>query len=268
MYYLYHIPGKKIGVTRNLYNRVTKQQGYSSKEYEVLFSTKDISKISAMEIELQKSYGYKVDRQTYENLIKSNTEMKLNVTDQTTTFPMPLNKLKDRLEDAIGMEWNTSEGSFKITKENYKEVFKNAVTSMYNINRCFVYNKKLSEISGNKKEFYKEDEANVFDLIRDWAQVRGIYNKGDSKTQYMKLMEEVGELAEALLENDRAETQDAIGDIMVVLTNLAHMQQMKIEDCVTSAYDQIKNRKGSMVNGTFVKQEAPKKPWGHQSVTL
>jgi hypothetical protein len=43
---------------------------------------------------------------------------------------------------------------------------------------------------------------------------------------------------------------------------------MKIEDCVASAYDQIKNRKGSMVNGTFVKQEAPKKPWSHQSVTL
>jgi len=124
---------------------------------------------------------------------------------------------------------------------------------MYNSNRCFVYNKKLNEL-GSKEEFYKEDEVNVFDLIRDWAQVRGIYNKGDSKTQYMKLMEEVGELAEALLENDRAETKDAIGDIMVVLTNLAHMQQMKIEDCVTSAYDEIKNRKGSMVNGTFVKR--------------
>jgi NTP pyrophosphatase (non-canonical NTP hydrolase) len=265
MYYLYHIPGKKIGVTRNLYNRVTKQQGYSSKEYEVLFSTKDISKISAMEIELQKSYGYKVDRQTYENLIKSNTEMKLNVTDQTTTFPMPLNKLKDRLEDAIGMEWNTSEGPFKITKENYKEVFKNAVTSMYNINRCFVYNKKLSEIAGNKQE---NNEANVFDLIRDWAQVRGLYNKGDSKTQYVKLMEEVGELAQGLLKEDRAEVQDAIGDIVVVLTNLAHLEQMRIEDCVASAYNQIKDRKGSMNNGTFVKQEAPKKPWGHQSVTL
>jgi NTP pyrophosphatase (non-canonical NTP hydrolase) len=265
MYYLYHIPGKKIGVTRNLYNRVTKQQGYSSKEYEVLFSTQDISKISAMEIELQKSYGYKVDRQTYENLIKSNTEMKLNVTDQTTTFPMPLNKLKDRLEDAIGMEWNTSEGPFKITKENYKEVFKNAVTSMYNINRCFVYNKKLSEIAGNKQE---NNEANVFDLIRDWAQVRGLYNKGDSKTQYIKLMEEVGELAQGLLKEDRAEVQDAIGDIVVVLTNLAHLEQMRIEDCVASAYNQIKDRKGSMNNGTFVKQEAPKKPWGHQSVTL
>jgi len=265
MYYLYHIPGKKIGVTRNLYNRVTKQQGYNEKEYEVLFSTKDISKISAMEIELQKSYGYKVDRQTYENLIKSNTEMKLNVTDQTTTFPMPLNKLKDRLEDAIGMEWNTSEGPFKITKENYKEVFKNAVTSMYNINRCFVYNKKLSEIAGNKQE---NNEANVFDLIRDWAQVRGLYNKGDSKTQYIKLIEEVGELAQGLLKEDRAEVQDAIGDIVVVLTNLAHLEQMRIEDCVASAYNQIKDRKGSMNNGTFVKQEAPKKPWGHQSVTL
>ena len=265
MYYLYHIPGKKIGVTRNLYNRVTKQQGYSSKEYEVLFSTQDISKISAMEIELQKSYGYKVDRQTYENLIKSNTEMKLNITDQTTTFPMPLNKLKDRLEDAVGMEWNTSEGSFKLTKENYREVFKNAVTSMYNVNRCFVYNKKLVEIGGNKKA---EAEVNVFDLIRDWAQVRGLYNKGDSKTQYVKLMEEVGELAQGLLKEDRAEVQDAIGDIVVVLTNLAHLEQMRIEDCVTSAYDQIKDRKGSMNNGTFVKQEAPKKPWGHQSVTL
>ena len=49
---------------------------------------------------------------------------------------------------------------------------------------------------------------------------------------------------------------------------LVELQQMKVEDCVTSAYDQIKDRKGSMVNGTFVKQEAPKKPWGHQSVTL
>ena len=265
MYHLYHIPGKKIGVTRNLYNRVTKQQGYNEKEYEVLFSTKDISKISAMEVELQKSYGYKVDRQTYENLIKSNTDMKLNITDQTTTFPMPLNKLKDRLEDAVGMEWSTSEGSFKLTKENYREVFKNAVTSMYNVNRCFVYNKKLVEIGGNKKA---EAEVSVFDLIRDWAQVRGLYNKGDSKTQYIKLMEEVGELAQGLLKEDRAEVQDAIGDIVVVLTNLAHLEQMKLEDCVTSAYDQIKDRKGAMNNGTFVKQEAPKKPWGHQSVTL
>ena len=68
MYYLYHIPGKKIGVTRDLNNRVTKWQGYQPGEYEVLDSSEDINYISRREIELQKSYGYKVDRQLYSKL--------------------------------------------------------------------------------------------------------------------------------------------------------------------------------------------------------
>ena len=62
MYYLYHIPGKKIGVTSNLNTRVTLIQGYKEGEYEVLESSKDINYISDREIELQKSYGYKVAR--------------------------------------------------------------------------------------------------------------------------------------------------------------------------------------------------------------
>lgn len=254
MYYLYHIPGKKIGVTRNLNSRVTEQQGYAPDEYEVLLTSDDIDKISNMEIELQKSYGYKVDRQSYKNLIKSN-KMKINITDQTTTFPMPLNKLKDRLEDAIGFKWKTTFGDFELTKDNYKEVSKNAVTSMFNNNRCFVYNKKLMELSNkNQKSLYEPKEVNVFELIRDWAQVRGIYNSGDSKTQFAKLVEEVGELAQGILKDDKAEIKDAIGDIIVVITNLAHLEQMKVEDCITSAYDEIKDRKGSMKNGTFIKR--------------
>ena len=254
MYYMYHIPGKKIGVTRNLNTRVTLIQGYKEGEYEVLEQSEDIDYISDREIELQKSYGYKVDRQKYNNLIKSN-EMKINITDQTTTFPMPLKKLKDRLEDAIGFKWKTTFGEFELTKENYKEVYKNAVTSMFNNNRCFVYNKKLMELNVDKqKSFYEPNEVNVFDLIRDWAQVRGIYNSGDSKTQFAKLVEEVGELAQGILKNDKAEIKDAIGDIIVVVTNLAHLEQMKVEDCITSAYDEIKDRKGSMKNGTFIKK--------------
>ena len=98
MYTIYHIPGKKIGVTRNLNKRVTEQQGYAPDEYEVLFESEDINAISSLEIELQKSYGYKVDRQTYKNLIKSN-KMKINATEQTSTFPFPLNKLKGNLMD-------------------------------------------------------------------------------------------------------------------------------------------------------------------------
>ena len=60
-YYLYHIPGKKIGVTCDLNNRVTMQQGYTPEEYEVLDESTDIDYISSKEIELQKQYGYKVD---------------------------------------------------------------------------------------------------------------------------------------------------------------------------------------------------------------
>ena len=61
MYHLYHIPGKKIGVTRDLNSRVTQQQGYAADEYEVLFTSDDIDFISDKEIELQQSYGYKKD---------------------------------------------------------------------------------------------------------------------------------------------------------------------------------------------------------------
>ena len=70
MYYLYHIPGKKIGVTSNLNTRVTLIQGYKEGEYEVLDSSDDIDYISDLEIELQKSYGYKVDMKKYNELFK------------------------------------------------------------------------------------------------------------------------------------------------------------------------------------------------------
>ena len=65
MYYIYHVFGKKIGVTRNLNNRITVQQGYQPTEYEVLDSSDDIDYISMKEAELQLLYGYKIDRDSY-----------------------------------------------------------------------------------------------------------------------------------------------------------------------------------------------------------
>jgi NTP pyrophosphatase (non-canonical NTP hydrolase) len=94
---------------------------------------------------------------------------------------------------------------------------------------------------------------NEFESIREWAKQRGIYEKGDPKTQTLKLQEEVGELAKAVLTNDKFEISDAIGDCVVVLTNLAELSGLKIESCVNSAYAVIAKRKGSMINGTFVK---------------
>jgi NTP pyrophosphatase (non-canonical NTP hydrolase) len=263
MYNIYHIPGKKIGVTRDLPSRVTKQQGYALGEYEVLLTSDDIDYISSMEIELQKSYGYKVDRQPYKNLINKNKKMNINVTEQTSTFPLPLNKLKGRLLDSIGLTWNTPHGDFTVTKKNIKWIMANARISMYNKERCYVYNKSFAqEILEPSKKIKKPkkvktlhagNEKSVYDLIRTWASDKGIYKSGDSKTQYLKLMEEAGELAEALLKKDKPEVIDAIGDMVVVLTNLAELENLKIEECIVSAYDVIKSRQGSMVNGTFVK---------------
>ena len=253
MYTIYHIPGKKIGVTRNINNRVTEQQGYAPGEYEVLLTSDDIDYISDMEIELQKSYGYKVDRQKYNKLIKSNN-MNINATEQTSTFPCPMNKLKGRLLDSIDTTWETDFGSFKITKKTIPWIIKNARVSMFNPQRTYVYNKAFAkEFIESRTDEKQDTEVGIYDLIRIWADEKGIYNKGDSKTQYIKLMEEAGELAQAILKNDETEVIDAIGDMVVVLTNLAALRGHKIETCVKSAYNVIKSRQGKMVNGTFVK---------------
>ena len=249
MYYLYHIPGKKIGVTRNLNTRVTLMQGYKEGEYEVLEQSDDIDFISDREIELQKSYGYKVDRKLYKNLFK---KMNINATEQTSTFPCPANKLKGHLMDNIGLSWETLHGKFEINSTTIPWIVHNAKTSMYNNKRCYIYNKAYYE-AFVAEPAAEVTGATVFDSIRDWADKRGIYDSGDTKTQFVKLMEEIGELGQAILKDDEAEFIDAIGDSVVVLTNLAKLGGHNIERCIESAYDEISARSGSMVNGTFVK---------------
>jgi len=270
IYYLYHIPGKKIGVTRNLNNRVTKQQGYFPDEYEVLDHSDDINYISKREIELQQSYDYKIDKVEYKNL---NNNMRINATEQTSTFPFPMEELKERLNDNLGHAWDTLHGTFKLTKDTVDWIVVNARTSMYNDTRSYVYNKAFFEKFVNKaklnlrdiqksiedgfvkhkptKDTHPKDDR--FQLIRNWAKARGLYAKGDTKTQYCKLMEEAGELGRAILKDDQPEFVDAIGDMVVVLTNLAHLGNTTIEACVDAAYAEIKTRKGKMENGTFVK---------------
>lgn len=251
MYYIYHIPGKKIGVTRNLFIRVTKQQGYQPHEYELLEYSDDIDYISDREIELQKYYGYKVDRQKYKDLNHKPIKMNINPTDQTTTFPVPLNKLKGALMDNIGATWQTWLGKYELSEKTIPWIVANAKSSMYNANRCFIYNKAYHEAFIAEPAL--DNNENIFESIRNWARERGIYTNGDVKTQYVKLQEETGELAQAILKNDQAGIVDAIGDAVVVLTNLATLAGYNIEHCIDSAYGEISNRTGSMVNGTFVK---------------
>ena len=207
--------------------------------------------------------------------------MRINATEQTSTFPFPLNKLKGNLMDNIGLTWETEHGKFELNLDTVKWIMENAAPSMYNNARTFVYNKALAAyadvmnriptdtpnlVTGALQDLktrmkQQADKGlvdrtlnpNIFDNIRSWAKKRGLYKKGDTKTQYIKLQEETGELAKAILNKDKGEIVDAIGDIVVVLTNLAHLEGVNIEHCIGEAYAVIANRTGEMVNGTFVK---------------
>ena len=293
MYYLYHIPGKKIGVTTNLEERVERQQGYNKGEYEVIMSTEDIDLVSKKEISLQKALGYRVDRQLYKDLYNNNykqlNEMKINVTEMTTTFPCPVNKLKGRLTDEVGMQWETEFGPCSITFNSIAWIMDNVKVSQYTGERCYIYNKAFARWFDNNDAHVSRGLDNAkqtvdqyngkcrsgalspsgmpecgkdqceclnpthFDLIREWANERGLYTKGDPKTQALKLVEEVGEICRAILKDDHEETIDGIGDAVVVLTNLAELCGTDIEFCISSAYDVISKRTGKMVNGTFKK---------------
>ena len=280
-YYLYHIPGKKVGVTTNLEERVHKQQGYYPGEYEIIETSDDIDFISAGEIIMQRCYGYKVDEVPY-NELKFNKNMNINVTEQTTTFPCPVNKLKGQLMDNIGMQWETEHGNLDITPDTIKWIMDNVKTSKYNNERCYVYNKAFARYYDNNNahkttlaDLHTKDQYNGkttsgglypvgvrqqnaraiahFDLIREWAKERGLYDKGDTKTQTLKLLEEAGEICRAVLKNNHDDVVDGIGDCVVVLTNLAELQGVSIEECIAQAYNEIKNRTGKMSNGTFKK---------------
>ena len=246
-YYIYHIPGKKIGVTKDLENRVTQIQGYKPGEYEVLDSSFDIDYISRREIELQKSYKYKVDIKLYKDLIK---KMKVNITEQTTTFPCARKHLADTLLNNNELKWKTPLGEFEINEDTTKWILANAKTSMYDDERTYIYNKAYYEAFLADVDYNYEP---IFGLIRKWAKDRDIYEKGDIKTQLIKLYEETGELSQSILKNDKDAIIDAIGDSIVVLTNLAEFNGVSIESCIRTAFDEISSRTGRMVNGTFVK---------------
>lgn len=95
----------------------------------------------------------------------------------------------------------------------------------------------------------------LFNLIREWATARNLVLGSTAQAQMLKLTEEVGELAAAIAKGKTSEAEDAIGDCVVVLTILAAQLGMEVEDCIAQAYDQIKDRKGKMIDGVFVREE-------------
>ena len=270
-YYLYHVKGLKIGVTNNVKRRVEEEQGFRPDEYEILASSADKEIISRMEFEQQRKFGYSTDRESYAQATRPKQPYagdKPNVTDQTVTFPCPIVKLDGWMRSKLPLSITIpNKGVALVTLENLNEVMDLVQTSQWRKERCYIYNNKLYDactditvqgsndfmsMTVNEPSYaydYKPTASCgkcVFPKIREWAKERGIFDKGDVKTQYVKLMEEAGEVAKALLTNDKAEIKDGIGDMVVVLTNLAHLSGFTIEECIDEAYDVISKRQGAI----------------------
>lgn len=92
---------------------------------------------------------------------------------------------------------------------------------------------------------------NIEAKVIQWAKVRGIFDKSDPKTQCLKTVSEVGELADSVAK--REDIRDDVGDILVTLILLTRMYGTTLDECLGVAWAEIKGRTGRMVNGTFVK---------------
>ncbi len=90
--------------------------------------------------------------------------------------------------------------------------------------------------------------------IRQWASDRNLIEGGNPNAQFVKLIEEIGELAHGLAKGRPDEIEDGVGDAVIVLTILAAQCGFDIENCIEVAWNEIKDRKGKMVNGIFIKE--------------
>tara|TARA_B100000902_G_C27154198_1_gene835292 strand:- start:268 stop:570 length:303 start_codon:yes stop_codon:yes gene_type:complete len=89
-------------------------------------------------------------------------------------------------------------------------------------------------------------------LISQWHRDRNLIDGSTDKDQFMKLVQEVGELSDSLCKSK--DFRDDVGDIMVVLINILVRNNITLEECLKVAYEDIKDRKGKMIDGIFVKE--------------
>lgn len=91
--------------------------------------------------------------------------------------------------------------------------------------------------------------------VLEWANERGLLKPENAPLQMLKSFSEMGELADAIAKKDQNGIVDGLGDVMVTLIILAEQLGYNLDDCLESAYNEIKNRKGKTVGGIFIKDD-------------
>lgn len=94
---------------------------------------------------------------------------------------------------------------------------------------------------------------NIIKSIKVWVHERNLHT-AHPHTQFVKVVEEVGEIAQGLARQNKALIQDAIGDTVVTLVSLCETLDLDFNECVLGAYNEIKDRKGKLIDGVFVKE--------------
>lgn len=124
------------------------------------------------------------------------------------------------------------------------------------LHRCMAVKQKIvADALTPKKEKQVTSTDQLINAVEDWASDRKILQHGDAKTQALKLVSEVGELADALLKGDSTGIVDGIGDCTVVLIIVARLIGVPLPLCLGAAYEEIKDRKGTLTReGVFVKE--------------
>ena len=269
-YYVYHLPGLKVGVTNNLEKRVEQAQGFAKDEYEVLHTIDNIYIASFVEIQEQEARGYDVEQIPYYKLftLKNNHMSRTLATPLTVGFycedPNDLEafiagKITLKTPNYGDLVFDTPE-KIQWILDNIKVSFKHKQNPK--IAPLYVYNKAAAAFLESLEDDTTIVDEWSFDKIRDWAMKRKLFAHKNSSinTQTLKVGEEMGELAHAVLKNKPEEVKDAIGDIIVVLTSIAELNGHSIEDAIQHAWTQIKDRKGGTNSkGDFIKEDDEKR---------
>ena len=120
----------------------------------------------------------------------------------------------------------------------------------------FMNVRKNQVLAGVKSNLLETGMDNLIEKIKQWAHDRNLIDGGCPKSQMLKCVSEVGELADNV--NKQNDIRDDIGDVLVTLIILAAQHDLSLETCLQVAYDDIKDRKGVLLDGVFIKDTDPR----------
>jgi NTP pyrophosphatase (non-canonical NTP hydrolase) len=91
-------------------------------------------------------------------------------------------------------------------------------------------------------------------LIANWAEQKGLLKPEFAPKQFMKIVEELGELSSAIIKEDVDKEIDSVGDLLITIIVLAYQRNISLKYALNVAYNEIKDRKGQLIGGSFIKQ--------------